>query len=133
DFMDYLVADATLVPEASRQHYAEAIAYLPHSYQPNDRKREIADKAFSREELGLPPSRFVFCCFNNNYKITPGTFDRWMRILHRVEGSVLWLLAYNALATDNLRKEAQRRGVAAERLIFAPLMPMAEHLARQRV
>jgi predicted O-linked N-acetylglucosamine transferase (SPINDLY family) len=133
-FMDYLIADATLVPETSRQHYAEAIAYLPHSFQPNDTKRAIADRAFRREELGLPHSGFVFCCFNNSYKITPRTFDRWMRIVDRVSGSVLWLSEDNALATDNLRKEAERRGVRADRLVFAPFMPVTtEHMARYRM
>jgi len=132
EYIDYLIADTTLIPETQRQHYAEAIAYLPHSYQPNDAARRIADRAFSREELGLAQADFVFCCFNNGYKITPGTFDRWMRILGRVAGSVLWLLEDNALATRNLRKEAVRRGVSADRLVFAQLVPLPEHLARHR-
>ena len=136
-FMDYLIADATLIRQESRPHYAEAIVTLPGSYQPNDDQRPIVDskfdRTFSREELGLPQASFVFCCFNNNYKITPTTFDSWMRILDRVEGSVLWLLEDNALATSNLRKEAVRRGVSADRLVFAPLMPPAEHLARHRL
>ena len=130
DYMDYLIADRTLIPEESQQHYSEKIVYLPNSYQVNDSKRKIADKVFSREELGLPQSGFVFCCFNNNYKITPGMFDVWMRILKEVEGSVLWLLGDNPIAADNLRKEAQHRGVSAERLVFAKRMPLPEHLAR---
>ena len=131
-YMDYLIADRTLIPEGSRSHYSEKIIYLPHSYQVNDAKRRVADVTFTREDLGLPPAAFVFCCFNNSYKITPDTFDSWMRILRRVEGSVLWLLEDNASVASNLRREAVRRNVQAERLIFARRVPMPEHLARLR-
>jgi predicted O-linked N-acetylglucosamine transferase (SPINDLY family) len=132
DYIDYLIADRTLIPEASRQHYAEKIVYLPDSYQPNDTQRGISARAFSREELGLPPKGFVFCCFNNNFKITPGTFDCWMNILKRVGGSVLWLFEENPDAADNLRREAVKRDVRAERLIFARRLSTEEHLARHR-
>jgi predicted O-linked N-acetylglucosamine transferase (SPINDLY family) len=132
-YMDYVIADRTLIPEGSQSHYSEKIIYLPHSYQANDVKRSIAETKFTRENLGLPPTGFVFCCFNNSYKITPSTFDSWMRILRRVEGSVLWLLEDNASVAKNLRREALRRNVQAERLIFARRVPMPEHLARQRV
>jgi protein O-GlcNAc transferase len=131
-YIDYLIADGTLVPETHRQHYVEAIAYLPNSYQPNDDTRRIADRLFSRADLGLRAAEFVFCCFNSCYKITPETFDAWMRILGRVDGSVLWLLEDNALAASNLRKEAAQRGVGPDRLVFAPLLPQPEHLARHR-
>lgn len=131
-YIDYLIADKTLIPEPSQQYYAEKIAYLPNSYQVNDSTRKINDKVFTREELGLPVSGFVFCCFNNNYKITPGTFDGWIRILQRVEGSVLWLFEDSPGAADNLRQEAQRRGLNPRRLVFARLMPQADHLARLR-
>ena len=131
-YMDYLIADQTLIPEGCRSHYSEKIIYLPHSYQVNDAKRPVADIKFTREDLGLPPSGFVFCCFNNSYKITPATFDSWMRILRRVEGSVLWLLEDNASVAKNLRREALRRNVPAERLVFARRVPMPEHLARLR-
>jgi predicted O-linked N-acetylglucosamine transferase (SPINDLY family) len=133
DFMDYLVADHTLIPPQSQLHYSEKIAYLPHSYQVNDAKRQISDRVFTREEVGLPPTGFVFCCFNNNYKITPDTFDGWMRILQAVPNSVLWLLADNPTAAQNLSKEAELRGVSAKRLVFAPRMGLAEHLARHRL
>jgi predicted O-linked N-acetylglucosamine transferase (SPINDLY family) len=132
DYIDYLIADKTLIPEASQQHYAEKIVYLPHSYQVNDSKRKISDKVFTRQELGLPESGFVFCCFNNNYKITPEVFDVWMRILSRVNGSVLWLLEDNSLVASNLRQEALKRGVEPQRLIFAKRLPLADHLARHR-
>lgn len=132
DYIDYLVADATLIAQADRRHYVEKIICLP-SYQVNDSARPIADRAFSRQELGLPDSGFVYCCFNANYKITPAVFECWMRILGAVAGSVLWLAEGAPGAADNLRKEAQRRGIAAERLIFAGRVPtQAEHLARLR-
>lgn len=129
---DYIVADRTVIADEVRHHYAEKIVYLPHSYQPNDTSRAVSERVFTREELGLPPTGFVFCCFNNTFKITPGIFDAWMRILTRVDGSVLWLLEDNPTAAANLRLEAARRGVAPERLVFAGRAPQDEHLARQR-
>ncbi len=131
-YIDYIIADQMLIPQKSRQHYSEAIVHLPHSYQANDRRRPIADKQFARADLGLPSTGFVFCCFNSSHKITPDTFDGWMRILKRVEGSVLWLLMGNKTAAENLRSEAWARDVDAGRLIFAAPMPLPEHLARHR-
>lgn len=133
DCIDYIVADETVVPEAHERYYTEKIVRLPNCFLPNDSTRAIASKVFSRAELELPPDGFVFCCFNNAYKITPDVFDGWMRILARVPGSVLWLSQNNETATDNLRREALRRGVAGERLIFAKRMDSAaDHLARHR-
>jgi predicted O-linked N-acetylglucosamine transferase (SPINDLY family) len=133
EYMDYLIGDRTVVPEAQQRHYTEKIVYLPDSYLPHDSSRTISDTVLTREELGLPPTGFVFCCFNNSYKIMPGTFDGWMRILSRVENSVLWLSQNNPTAASNLRQEAARRGVDAERLIFANrLSSLPEHLARHR-
>ena len=131
-YIDYIIADPTLIPIESQQHYLEKIVYLPNSYQVNDRQRVIADKVFTKEELGLPKDGFVFCCFNNNYKITPDTFGGWMRILKAVEGSVLWLLEDNPTAGINLRKEAQARGLDPNRVIFAKRMKLPEHLARHK-
>ncbi len=131
-YIDYLVADVTLIPEASRGHYSEKIVYLPHSYQVNDRTRAIADRPVSRVELLLPPSGFVFCCFNNAYKITPQTFDGWMRILRSVQHSVLWLLEDGETASRNLRQAAEASGVSPSRLVFAQRAPLPEHLARHR-
>ncbi len=130
-YMDYLIANETIIPPEHQRHYAEKIVYLP-SYQANDSKRFISDRRFSREELGLPQTGFVFCCFNATYKITPETFNSWMRILSRVESSVLFLLADNLTTQRNLRKEAVARGVAAERLVFARRLPGPEYLARYR-
>ncbi len=130
EFFDYLVADEKLIPRDSRQYYVEKIAYLPDSYQANDSKRRIAETFYTRKELGLPEPGFVYCCFNNLYKILPATFDCWMRILKSVDNSVLWLLEESALATENLRREAVQRGVGAERLVFGGRLPLAAHLAR---
>ena len=132
DYFDYLVADACLISQDKQQYYAEKIVYLP-SYQVNDRHREIADKVFTRKEVGLPDKAFVFCCFNNIYKITPATFDSWMRILKAVDNSVLWLLDPNQTASNNLKKEAAARGVDANRLVFGKPLPSPEYLARYRV
>lgn len=132
DFIDYIVTDPIIAPEAHQPFYAEKLAHLPHSYQVNDRDRAISDKVFSRAELGLPEDGFVFCSFNNNYKITPAEFDIWMRLLAKAEGSVLWLLQDNEWAAANLKREAAARGVDPARLVFAERAPNAEHLARQR-
>jgi predicted O-linked N-acetylglucosamine transferase (SPINDLY family)/regulator of sirC expression with transglutaminase-like and TPR domain len=133
DFMDYLIADPTLIPEASQTHYSEKIVYLPDSYQVNDSQRPISAKPCERASEGLPESAFVFCCFNNAYKISPSVFDIWMRVLGRVEGSVLWLFEDNPWAVDSLRNEAARRGIAPQRLVFAKSQPVAEHLARHQL
>lgn len=121
-----------MIPEVHRPYYSEKVVYLPHSYQANDPKRRLADRTPTRTELGLPEQGFVFCCFNNIYKITPRSFDSWMRMLGQVDGSVLWLLVDNAKATSNLRKEAAARGINSGRLIFAKRMPLPDHLARHR-
>jgi protein O-GlcNAc transferase len=131
-YIDYIVADRVVVPDNQREFYSEKLVLLPDSYLVNDRKRSIADRTFTRTELGLPLDGFVFCCFNNNHKITPRVFDCWMRILGQVENSVLWLFQDNANAADNLKKEALARGVNADRLIFASRMPPSDHLARHR-
>ena len=133
NYFDYIVADQTLVPTESEAFYAEKIIRMPHSYQVNDRKRPIAERSYTRTDLGLPQSGFIFCCFNNSFKILPSTFDRWMNILRSVPHSVLWLLATNEETEKNLRHEAERRDVAPERLFCAQRMPLSEHLARQRV
>ena len=133
DYIDYIVADPVVIPDHMRRHYSEQIMYLPNTYQPNDDKRTISDKVIAREDMGLPNSAFVFCCFNNNYKISSLEFDIWMRLLSKVEGSVLWLLKSNKWAEQNLKQQAETRGVSAERIIFAERLPQAEHLARHRL
>ena len=133
DYMDYLIGDGIVTPAAAQGDYVEKLVRLPHSYQANDSQREISSRIFTRQEMGLPQSGFVFCCFNNSYKILPAVFASWMRILKAVDGAVLWLLADHPLAAENLRAQAKARGVAAERLVFAARLPLAEHLARQKL
>lgn len=133
DYIDYIVADRFIVPEEAQAHYTEHVVYMPDCYQPNDRKRVIDARTPSRAEVGLPESGFVYCCFNNNYKITPRVFDIWMRLLGAVPGSVLWLLPLSPPVKENLRREAAARGIDPARLVFAPRVPLAAHLARQRL
>ena len=133
DFLDYIVADATVLPMDQQRFYDEKIIHLPDSYQANDDRRVIAPETPSRAEAGLPADGFVYCCFNNAYKITPDVFASWMRILNAVPGSVLWLLANEAEAMDLLRAVAAGQGIDPARLIFAPHLPSAKHLARHRL
>lgn len=126
---DYIVGDPIVTPPDHAPRYSEALASMPHSYQPNDRGREIGNRP-SRRDAGLPDEGFVFCSFNQSYKLSPTLFDRWCRLLRGVPGSVLWLLRPAAAAVANLRAEAGKRGVEAERLIFAEHLPVSEHLGR---
>jgi predicted O-linked N-acetylglucosamine transferase (SPINDLY family) len=132
-FVDYIIADATVIPEEHDACYAERVVRLPGSYQANDSRRPIEAARPSRRDCGLPDDGFVFCCFNNTQKLNPDTFDVWMRVLQAVDNSVLWLLEGSATASANLHAMAERRGVAARRLIFAANTSLPEHLARQRV
>lgn len=133
EYIDYIIADRFVIPDELRVHYAEHVVLLPDSFQPNDAMRRIADVTPSRAAVGLPESGFVFCSFNNNYKISPDTFAVWMRLLQRTPGSVLWLFAGNDAVKANLRREAESLGVAPDRLVFASHMLYAEHLARFRL
>jgi len=130
EYIDYVIADTTVIPRDRQSDFTEKVVYLPHSYQVNDSGRKISERVFTRQEFGLPEAGFVFCCFNNSYKILPATFDGWMRMLEAVKGSVLWLLEDNPTAAKNLRREAEARGVESSRLVFANRMPLDEHLAR---
>jgi protein O-GlcNAc transferase len=132
DWMDYIVADSTIIPEDHFGFYSEQVVWLPDTYQANDNKRLISDRLPTRTECNLPEAGLVFCCFNSNYKITPELFAVWMKLLTTVEGSVLWLLETNPTAAQNLRNEAKARGISPERLIFAPKLPLADHLSRHR-
>jgi protein O-GlcNAc transferase len=133
DFYDYVIADRIVLPFDQQRFYSENIAHVPNCYLVTDSKLAIAASTPSRSEAGLPERGFVFCCFNNNYKITAGVFDVWMRLLQRVDGSVLWLLRPNAAAEANLCREAAARGIDPARLIFADWMTLQEHLARHRL
>lgn len=128
---DYLMADHVLIPAEHEHWYAEKLAFLP-VYQINDSKRQISDRSFSRAELGLPEAGFVFCCFNNTVKFNPEIFDVWARILKAVEGSVLFLLAVGEDAMRNIVREAEARGVSADRIVLGGRLARPEYLARYR-
>jgi predicted O-linked N-acetylglucosamine transferase (SPINDLY family) len=130
-YMDYLVADPTIIPPEERESYSEEIIYLP-SYQVNDSQRPMVERTLTREELGLSATGFVFSCFNANHKITPATFAVWMRILLRVKGSSLFLYASNEVAARNLRREAERCGVDPQRMVFGKYLAQEDYLARFR-
>lgn len=133
DWYDYIVADPVLIAPEEEHLYAEQVVRLPHCYQVNDRRREVAERTPSREEAGLPPEGFVFCCFNHAYKILPQMFGVWMRILAAVPGAVLWLADSNPWASESLRREAAARGIAPERLVFASRKPLADYLVQYRL
>jgi len=132
DFLDYIVADERIIPPSHRHFYSEKLLALPGSYQVNDDRRPIDESLGDRAAFGLPADGFVFCSFNNSYKIGPAEFDTWMRVLDHVEGSVLWLLGDNEWAIANLRREAAARRVDPARLIFADRLATPKHLGRQR-
>ena len=132
NFIDYVIADKTVISQELKKYYSEKIIFLPDTYQVNDSAKKISDKVFTREEMGLPNDSFVFCCFNKNYKILPRVFDIWMNLLKKVKGSVLWLLVENSKARENLKKEATKRNIDENRIIFAKIMPLNDHLARHR-
>ncbi|HWY63552.1 MAG TPA: tetratricopeptide repeat protein [Rhizomicrobium sp.] len=129
-YMDYIIADRIVIPEAERQFYTEQVAYLPDSYQVNDSRRAVAEALPPRAACGLPEKAFVFCNFNAGYKLTPSAFASWMRIMRRSPDSLLWLLEGDPQFAANLRRQAEADGVAGTRIVFAPVMPLAAHLAR---
>ena len=133
EFIDYIIADKTVAPFEHQPFYTEKIVHLPDCYLVNDTKRNIAQRTPTRQEAGLPEKGFIFCCFNNNWKITPDVFGVWMRLLHSIDGSVLWLLGDNESAQRNLGKEARGRGIDPTRLVFASRLPLDEHMARHRL
>jgi protein O-GlcNAc transferase len=132
-FIDYVIADPWVVPLDQQPHFAEQIVHLPHSYMVNDRRLQGAAETPSRAQAGLPDMGFVFCCFNTSYKITSEVFEVWMRLLTKVDGSVLWLRRFNDVTEQNLRREACARGVDASRIVFAERADLPEHLARHRL
>ena len=130
DYMDYLIADKVIIPEKSQKYYSEKIIYMPNSYQVNISNRNFSDDLLVRKNIGLPDKGFVFCSFNNAYKISPSTFEVWMRILKAVDHSVLWLLVSNENTVKNLKKEMEKYGINKNRLVFAKYVPIEEHLNR---
>ena len=133
NYIDYILADRFVIPRDEQRYYTEKVVYLPDSYEVNDSKRHVAQSMPGRSESQLTETAFVFCNFNMSYKLTPAIFAVWMRILKQVEGSVLWLLESNAVSPKNLRCEAERHGVAGNRLIFAPFVPMEKQLNRLKL
>ena len=132
-YVDYIIADRTVIPEEHRIHYSERVVHLPDTYWPTDRAAPAPNRTPTRAQVGLPPTGFVFVCHNNTFKIRPDIFDVWMRLLRATEASALWLLEDNPRAAANLRRQAAARGVDPERLVFAPLRPHEEYLARLRL
>jgi predicted O-linked N-acetylglucosamine transferase (SPINDLY family) len=130
EYIDYIIADRTVIPADDQHNFSEKIIYMPDSFQANDLKGHTTDKVFTHAQAGLPPDGFVFCCFNSNYKIMPEVFDLWLQILRQVEGAVLWLYVQNLTAQNNLLHEAATRGIAPDRLIFASSLPLSEHQSR---
>lgn len=133
DFIDYVIADPISLPFDDQPFFTEKIVHLPDTYQVNDSTRPIAAETPTRAAAGLPADGFVFCCFNNSWKLNAPMFDIWMRLLAQVEGSVLWLFKANSFACENLRREARARGIDPARLVFAPRCQLSEHLARHRL
>jgi predicted O-linked N-acetylglucosamine transferase (SPINDLY family) len=131
-YIDYILGDRFLIPDANRVHCAENVVYMPDTFQVNDTNRRVAEVTPTRAKLGLPEESFVFCCLNNCFKVTPEVFSIWMRLLARVPDSVLLLFAGNRWVEPNLRREAERRGVAPSRLVFAQRLPGDEYLAQYR-
>jgi protein O-GlcNAc transferase len=130
EHIDYVLTDRFATPPEQQAFFTERFLYLPDCYCPSDTRRDIAAGAPKREQSGLPPQSFVFCCFNDAYKIVPEVFDVWMRLLTKVSRSVLWLAPGRATAVDNLRREAAMRGIDPSRVVFAPHVPLPQHLAR---
>lgn len=128
-FHHYIVADDWTIPDYAEDWYSEKVLRLP-CYQPNDRKRIVDETVPTRSDFGLPDDAFVFCCFNASHKFTRFSFDRWMEIMKATDNSVLWLLDYSPETNQRLREQAEARGVAGTRLVFAPKLPNARHLAR---
>ena len=133
DFVHYTIADKILIPEQYQQYYSEKIIYMPDCFQVNDSKRDIPHAQFSREDCGLPEDKFIFCCFNNTYKINPMMFDVWMKILHRVPNSILWLLASEPYSEKNLIKEVQKRKIDLSRIYFGQRVKYQQYLSRFKV
>jgi protein O-GlcNAc transferase len=131
--MDYIIADPVIAPPEHVPYFTESVVHLPQTYQSTDNKRQVSDRVFSRAEFGLPENGFVFCSFNNTYKLTPDVFAVWMGLLQQVPDSVLWLLESSSGIADHLRRSAEKHGIAPERIVFAKRMASPEHLARQRL
>lgn len=131
DFIDYIIADKTIIPDSCRQLYNEKVVHLPNTYMVDDSKRIASSRMFTREDFGLPKNAFVFCCFNNDFKFNPQVLDGWSRILLAAQDSILWISENNESFRTNIKLEFEKRGINSSRIIFAPRVElMADHLAR---
>ena len=130
DCIDYLIADKIVIPEENKNYYSENIIYLPNSYQVNDSNPDLSEKIFSKKDFNLPENKFIFCCFNHNFKILPDMFEKWMKILKKVKDSVIWLLIDNETAQNNLKKILVSNDIDPNRMIFAGRLPHSEHIIR---
>ena len=130
DFIDYIFVDKKIVSNENKNFFSEKLIFLPDVYQPNEEDKKISDKQFSRKELNLPNSKFIFACFNTHQKITSDIFSLWMKILKKKEDSILWLLQDNIFSEKNLKMEAEKNEIDPKRLIFAENLPLDEHLSR---
>ena len=131
DYIDYIIADKTIIPKTHQQFYAEKVAYLPNTYMVDDSKRSASSRIFTKRDCGLPESSFIYCCFNNDYKFNPPILDVWSRILLKVEDSVLWISENNGLFKENIKCEFEKRDIDSSRIIFAPkLESMGDYLTR---
>jgi len=128
--IDYIIADKNLIPSDYKKFYSEKIIYLPNSYQPNIKNIKISDSNLTREKLGLPKDKFIFCSFNQHQKINPKIYDIWMNILNKNPNSILWLLNDNIYSNKNLLLEAKKRGIEEKRIIFGERFSHADHLER---
>jgi len=132
DYFDYIIADQVLIPQDDQRYYSEKIIYLP-SFQANASSRPSPSTLFTRQDLGLPKTGFIFCCFNNANKYNPSIFDSWVKILSKVDNSILLLFADNEAVKINLKKEIAARGIQPARLFFGDRLPIPEYLARYKV
>lgn len=126
---DYLIGDRTVSPPQHADHFSETLAILPHCYQPNDRNRALVT-GLTRPDVGLPEEAFVFCCFNQSYKLGPESFEVWCRLLQAVPEGILWFLTATPNTNKNLQREAAKRGIDSQRIVFAPTLPLGQHLGR---
>jgi protein O-GlcNAc transferase len=133
DFMDFIIADPIVIPPRNEKFFVEKIIRLPNCYQPNDANKVVSNNIYSREEIGIPSKDFVYCCFNNSFKILPDIFEAWINILNKTPQSVLWLIEDNHWATTNLKNAVEKKGIDSSRLIFSPRITIHEHLARHRL
>ena len=131
--IDYLIADKTIIPKASQKFYSEKIIYMPDTYQVNDPTIKIDYKNLKKSNYGLPENKFIFCSFNQNYKITPSVYNIWIKILKETKDSIIWILIENNKSRDNLLEKLRSSQIDRDRLIFTEKLPHKDHLCRLKL